>query len=249
MSPRRRRRRTRPTTPMPTLRCSCRARSCSRTRGNPSPSTTGRSGGHGRRERRGVIPKDPAARVNGRDRHPVVHIAHADAVAYAAWAGKELPTEAEWEHAARGGLDGATFPWGDDPMPKGKQMANTWQGEFPWQNLALDGYAGTSPVKTLPAERLWPLRRRRQRVGVDRRLVHTAAHRVTPRRHVVCRTTRGSPHPTRASPPTRPRRTTRVESSRAARTSAHRATACVTAPPPVKERRSTRRPRTSGSDA
>jgi formylglycine-generating enzyme len=95
-------------------------------------------------------PEGPGSTLHGRERHPVTHVAYEDAAAYAAWASKELPTEAEWELAARGGLEGKIFVWGDEFAPKGKMMANTWQGEFPWQNLVLDGYEGTSPVKTFP---------------------------------------------------------------------------------------------------
>ena len=91
-------------------------------------------------------PEGPASDTYTRARHPVTQVAHEDAEAYAAWAGKALPTEAEWEYAARGGLEGAVFSWGDEFAPGGRMMANTWQGEFPWQNLLSDGYAGTSPA-------------------------------------------------------------------------------------------------------
>jgi formylglycine-generating enzyme len=95
-------------------------------------------------------PEGPASSLKGRAKHPVVHIAYEDAEAYAKWIGKALPTEAEWEFAARGRLEGAEFVWGDQFTPNGKYMANTWQGEFPWQNLKTDGYEGTAPVGSFP---------------------------------------------------------------------------------------------------
>lgn len=95
-------------------------------------------------------PSGVGSTIKGLEDHPVVHVTQEDAKAYAAWAGKELPTEEEWEYAARGGLDGATYPWGDEFMPGDRHMANTWQGRFPYENLAEDGFQSTSPVKSYP---------------------------------------------------------------------------------------------------
>lgn len=91
-------------------------------------------------------PKGPGSSLKGIEQHPVVHIAYEDAEAYAKWAGKELPTEAEWEFAARGGLEGMDYTWGNDDMQHIKPKANTWQGLFPFENLLTDKYEDTSPV-------------------------------------------------------------------------------------------------------
>lgn len=96
-------------------------------------------------------PKGPGSNLDGLDDHPVVHIAYADAKAYARWAGKDLPTEAEFEFAARGGLDGADYAWGDSLAPGKQMLANYWQGLFPFSNQCLDGWEGTSPVRSFPA--------------------------------------------------------------------------------------------------
>ncbi len=97
-----------------------------------------------------TAPEGPGSSTRGRHRHPVTHVAYEDALAYAHWAGKDLPTETEWEYAARGGLDRKRFAWGDEITVGGRMMANWWQGQFPWQNTLDDGYERTSPVGAFP---------------------------------------------------------------------------------------------------
>jgi formylglycine-generating enzyme required for sulfatase activity len=95
-------------------------------------------------------PYGPGSSLEGVEQHPVVHVAYEDVEAFAKWAGKELPTEAEWEYAARGGLEGKNFTWGDEDPSDTKPLANTWQGQFPWQNLLIDTYERTAPVGSFP---------------------------------------------------------------------------------------------------
>jgi formylglycine-generating enzyme len=96
-------------------------------------------------------PNGPDSNIADKDDYPVVQVSYNDAGAYARWAGRELPTEEQLEFAARGGLKGKTYAWGDELTPGGRQMANTWQGEFPGQNLAQDGFVGIAPVGCFPA--------------------------------------------------------------------------------------------------
>ena len=136
-------------------------------------------------------PTGAGSSLRGRERYPVVQVAFEDARAYARWAGKRLPTEAEFEFAARGGLSGKRYAWGDELRPGGRWMANVFQGHFPDADTGADGWAGLAPVASLPSQRLRALRHGRERLGMGRRLVPAGLLRDA--RAAAWRATRAAP--------------------------------------------------------
>lgn len=180
-------------------------------------------------------PAGPESAAAGLSRHPVVHVAFEDAQAYARWAGKALPTEAEWELAARGGLEGRVYTWGDELSPGGRIMANVWQGEFPRENLLQDGWERTSPVGSFPPNGygLYDMIGNVWEWTDDWWRAHESAVS-------ACCASNGAGGREASMDPAQPDVHIPARCSRGARTCARRTTACAIAPPPASPSRWTR---------
>jgi hypothetical protein len=208
-------------------------------------------------------PDGPQSDLTGRERHPVTQVAYEDAEAYANWAGKRLPSEAECERAARGGLHGAAYVWGDEFLPGRRLMANVWIGQFPWQMLRPDQHIGTMSVESFPPNGYGLLTWRatsgsgpatgmrhatRARTRIRTR-IHMRIHMQPPSMPVARQRIHAERRARRATIPRSRRCASRAKSSRVARTCARRTTACATAPPPAHRRWWIPRPPTSASAA